>query len=221
MFTGIVEEVGEVRRVVSKGDIHLFTVASDKTLEGMAVGDSVSVSGVCLTVVDLGKKDFSVEATPETLRTTSLGELTPGHSVNLERSLRLGGKLGGHLVTGHIDGTGRIAEIRKEGESYVMAFGAPEQLMRYLVPKGSVALDGVSLTVVEVEGERFTVAVIPFTYRETTFSRKGVGSLINIECDIIGKYVERLLVGYAGKGNIQSEEAGKIDLEFLAQHGFA
>lgn len=221
MFTGIVEEVGEVRRIVRKGDIHLFTVAADKTLEEMVVGDSVSVSGVCLTVVDLGKKDFSVEATPETMRTASLGELTPGHSVNLERSLRLGGKLGGHLVTGHIDGTGRIGEIRKEGESYVMAFRAAEQLMRYLVPKGSVALDGVSLTVVEVEGERFTVAVIPFTYRETTFSRKGVGSLINIECDIIGKYVERLLAGYVGKGNIRSEEAGKIDWEFLARHGFA
>lgn len=220
MFTGIVEEVGEVRRTDRRGDISLFTIAASKALEEIALGDSISVSGVCLTVVDFRETDFTVEATPETMGITNLGELAPGSGVNLERSLRLGGKMGGHLVSGHIDGTGRITEIGKEGESYVFAFQTPERIMRYVVPKGSVAAEGISLTVVDVREDGFTVAVIPFTYRETTFSQRRVGSVVNIECDIIGKYVERLLAGYSEGGETQAQKTGGIDQEFLARHGF-
>lgn len=220
MFTGIVEERGEVRHVARRGDIRLFTVSAREALEGMTLGDSISVSGVCLTVVDFGENGFTVEATPETMRTTNLGELASGSVVNLERPVRLGGKMGGHLVSGHVDGTGRIVDIRREGESYVIAFQVPEHLMRYIVPKGSVAVEGISLTVVETQGDRFTVAIIPFTYRETTISQKRVGSVVNIECDVIGKYVERLLAGYATRDAVGTDRVSGIDREFLLRHGF-
>ncbi len=221
MFTGIIEEVGEVLRAERRGDIHLFTIAARKTLEDMELGDSISVAGVCLTVVGFAGAEFTVEATPETMSATNLNELKPGYRVNLERALRLGGKMGGHLVTGHIDGTGRIAEINRRGESYVVSFQAPEQIIRYVVPKGSVAVDGISLTVARVWNDGFNAAIIPFTYGETTISRKAEGALVNIECDIIGKYVERLLTGYGVRGDKDFlRGSGGINAEFLARHGF-
>jgi riboflavin synthase len=171
-------------------------------------------------VVEFTGTTFTVEATPETMDRTNLTQLRPGSGVNLERAMRLGGKMGGHMVTGHIDGTGRIENVEREGESYLITFQAPAQIMRYIVPKGSVAVDGISLTVAEARGEHFTVSVIPFTYKETTISRKGVGSSVNIECDIIGKYVERLLSAYEVRDAGGAEKTGGIDREFLSKHGF-
>jgi riboflavin synthase len=220
MFTGIVEEVGEIRGVIGKNDITLFTVSCVKALQGISLGDSISVSGVCLTVVDFNRREFTVEATPETMNLTTLEHLGPGSKVNLERALRLGGKLGGHLVSGHIDGRGEISEINRQGRSYVLTFQAPSALMRYIVPKGSVAVDGISLTVTDAEGGLFSVAVIPFTYKDTTISLKRIGSPVNIECDIIGKYVERLLSGYAGRGSTAEQQTKGLDQEFLSRHGF-
>jgi riboflavin synthase len=193
MFTGLVEDAGTVK-VLRKGDRSLvLTVATGLALGGMKLGASIAVNGACLTVVKKGRGEFTVDVSPETLRCTNLKDLRAGSSVNLERPMRLGEQLGGHLVTGHVDAVGRVAAIEKKGEFTIFSFNLPAKLASLLVPKGSVAVDGISLTVNDCGKGRFSVAIIPFTLRHTNLRTRKVGDRVNLETDLIGKYVHSFL----------------------------
>ncbi len=189
MFTGIVEEVGQV---VSLQD-YRFTIAARKTLSDVKLGDSIAVNGACLTVVQFDAAGFAVDLAPETLRRTSLGQAAPGSAVNLERALSASDRMGGHIVQGHVDGAGAITALTPEADCYIMEIEAPDNLTPYIVEKGFIAVDGISLTVVQKALQRFTISVIPFTMQNTNLSEKSVGDLVNLEADILAKYVESLL----------------------------
>ncbi|MBT9148821.1 MAG: Riboflavin synthase [Dehalococcoidia bacterium] len=206
MFTGIVEELGRIR-AVGKGQL---TVAAQKALDGTEPGDSIAVNGACLTVIAVGDGTFSVEVMTETLRRTNLGNLHLGETVNLERALAVGGRLGGHFVQGHVDGTGRILSMTPEGESVLMKISASLEVMHYLVEKGFIAVDGVSLTIIERDATSFSVSLVTFTRQNTTLGGKRLGDPVNLEVDIIAKYVERLA----------SRDRPEITPAFLAEHGF-
>jgi riboflavin synthase len=206
VFTGIVEEVGSIVSVNPSG----LTVAAAKALKGMQPGGSVAVNGACLTVTAFDSKSFSVDVMPETLQKTSLGLLKPGDKVNLERPMLLGGELGGHLVQGHVDGTATVTSIMREGGAVLIKFEAPAELMRYVVLKGFIAVDGVSLTITEKGTHSFGVSVVDFTRRNTILADKKAGDIVNLELDIIGKYVAEFL-------NPQNKG---ITAEFLQEHGF-
>jgi riboflavin synthase len=193
MFTGLIEDVGQIRRLRTGDRALVLTVAAGTAMRAMKLGASVAVNGACLTVVKHGRGDFTVDVSPETLRCTNLEDLRAGSLVNLERPMRLGGELGGHLVTGHVDGVARIAGIEKKGEFTFISFQVPPKLAPLLVPKGSVAVDGISLTVNECTKGRFSAAVIPFTLQHTNLRARRVGDKVNIETDLIGKYVHRFL----------------------------
>jgi riboflavin synthase len=194
MFTGLVESQGEVQAILPEGDaIRLEIDAGELIATGLSIGDSVSINGCCLTVIELSETTAAFQAGTETLSKTNLGRLQPDDRVNLERSLPVDGRLGGHFVQGHVDGVGTVASVDRDGEWVTMWFEIPEALARFLVPKGSVAVDGISLTVVNVEQCRFSVALIPHTLDVTTLGIRGIGDPVNIETDILGKYVERLL----------------------------
>jgi riboflavin synthase len=206
MFTGIVEEIGTIKQA-SAGQL---TIAADKVLEGSQLGDSIDVNGTCLTMTRIDKESFSIEVMPETLRRTNLGQLRSGNQVNLERALCLGGRLGGHLVQGHVDATGRVLTLTPEADALKVRYGAPPEVMRYIVSKGFIAVDGVSLTVVDCDDTSFQVSLVGFTRSHTILAKRRPGDLVNLEVDIIAKYVERL----TGK-----DKSG-ITLDFLASHGF-
>ena len=189
MFTGIVEEVGTVKSVSPSG----LRIAASATLEGTRVGDSTAINGACLTVTSMRDGEFSVDVVPETWRRTNLGELRPGDPVNLERPLSFSGRIGGHFVQGHVDGTGHIVEISPDGDAIIVRFEADPAVLRYIVEKGFVAVDGISLTVVGRQERSFTVTLIPFTRANTTFQARVVGDTVNLEADILAKYVERFL----------------------------
>jgi len=193
MFTGLIEEVGEVYRWQMRKRAGTLTISTRLPLGEMDLGASIAVNGACLTVVGKANGRFAVDVSPETLERTSLKELRRGHLVNLERPLRLSDRLGGHLVTGHVDGVGVVKEIKKRGKFTFFVFQAPAPIDPLLVPKGSVALDGISLTVNECGKQRFSVAIIPYTLKHTNLLGRRVGDKVNIEADIIGKYVQRLL----------------------------
>ncbi len=194
MLTGLVEALGTVRRCEPDGaGGKRLEIAEARLAPELALGESVAVNGACLTVIDRAAETFSFQAGPETLLRTNLGELAPGDRVNLERALRLGDRLGGHIVQGHIDGLGRIAERRRAGDWELIWFNCPTELARLMVPKGSVAVDGVSLTLVDVEAERFSVALIPHTLASTTLGTKPVGASVNLEADLLAKYVAKLI----------------------------
>ena len=196
MFSGIVEDVGVLQALEEKDKGVVLRVGVRKIDAGeLVLGESVAVNGVCLTVVSVEDGSFSVDASHETLSRTNLSGLRTGSGVNLERSLRVGDRMGGHIVTGHVDGVGTVQSIAPVGESRVFSFSIPAALAKYVVEKGSVAIDGVSLTVNSVRGAEFSVNIIPYTLRETTFSEFRRGREVNIECDIIGKYVEKMLSG--------------------------
>ncbi len=195
MFTGLIEEIGEVRSVSRTGDSIRFSVQAGSILEDLVIGDSVAVSGICLTVVELGPSHFTVDATPETLSRTTLENLERGRRVNLERALTLSKPLGGHLVQGHVDGLGTLASIRKEGNSTILTIEAEPELLLAMVKKGSVTVDGASLTVAALTDLSFSITVIPHTLERTTLRDRRVGDRVNIEVDIIGKYVHRFLAG--------------------------
>ena len=196
MFSGIVEDIGVLQALEEKDKGVVLRVGVRKIDAGELVpGESVAVNGVCLTVVSVEDGSFSVDASHETLSRTNLSGLRTGSGVNLERSLRVGDRMGGHIVTGHVDGVGAVQSIAPVGESRVFSFSIPAALAKYVVEKGSVAIDGVSLTVNSVKGAEFSVNIIPYTLRETTFSEFRRGREVNIECDIIGKYVEKMLSG--------------------------
>jgi riboflavin synthase len=215
MFTGLVETTGTILRLErADRDLHLAVRASLEPPE-LKIGESVAVDGVCLTVTGLQGDAFTVDVSEETVSRSTLGQRRQGDAVNLERALRLGDRLGGHLVNGHVDGTGRVAARQRRGESLAFKFEIPPELSRYLIEKGSVAVNGVSLTVNRCEGRQFEVNVVPHTVRASTMSRLKVGDVVNVEVDLIGKYVEKFLL--QGKG---SQSTGAVDREFLARHGF-
>lgn len=206
MFTGIVEEVGAIRSIEKDT---LVTRAS-KVLENTRVGDSIAVNGVCLTVVSMDNSSFKVNVMPETLKRTNLGTLHPGTEVNLERALRVGDRMGGHFVQGHIDATGKLASILPLEKALLVRYWAPSNLLTYIVPQGFIAVDGVSLTVVEVDGSSFAVSLVEITQKTTNLTKRRIGEPVNLEVDILAKYIERSLKG---------QKAG-ITEEFLLEHGY-
>ncbi len=211
MFTGIVEEIGSVASIARRGAGAVLEVSTGLPMDEIRTGDSLSVSGACLTVTGKGPRRFSADVSAETLSRTTMRTLRAGSRVNLERAMAVSGRLGGHLVYGHVDGTGTVREIRPVGDSRVFHIDTDPSIMKYLVFKGSVAVDGVSLTVSEVRPGGFEVAIIPLTMDRTTFGGMRPGDMVNVETDIIGKYVLRFL---EGKGSGISED-------FLKKHGFA
>ncbi len=200
MFTGLIEEIGVVVEVQRGRGLRLGLRAS-KVLEDLKLGDSVAVSGVCLTVEELGSDRFMASLLPETAERTTLGDLRQGDQVNLERPLRMGDRLGGHLVAGHVDGVARVVSIQARGETRLVTLESPEELGRYLVNQGSVALDGVSLTVREPIGRRFSVSLVGATLAATTLGELKVGDKVNMEADLLAKHIERLLAGREGAGS--------------------
>lgn len=217
MFTGIIEEIGTVRRIERGAAGARLTIAAKTVLEGTELGDSIATNGVCLTVVSMTSDSFSADVMAESLRRSSLGTLQTGSPVNLERAMPLNGRFGGHIVSGHIDGTGTIASQKREDNAVWVTVRAPAALLRYIVEKGSIAIDGVSLTVAAVDETSFAVSIIPHTGAQTILLDKKAGETVNLECDVIGKYVEKLLAPYA-----PTDEAAPsgITMEFLAQNGF-
>ncbi|MBO4992293.1 MAG: riboflavin synthase [Firmicutes bacterium] len=243
MFTGIIEEIGFVRHVISGSDSGEIQIGARKVLEGTKIGDSIAVNGVCLTVTRLLRDGFTADVMPETLRRTNLGRLGVGDPVNLERAMAADGRFGGHIVSGHIDGTGTIAQRKPEGNAILVTIQAPSHIMDLIVEKGSIAIDGISLTVASLEYDRFQVSIIPHTGEETILLKKNVGRAVNLENDIVGKYVQKLLeqrspadtgnrlTGSATSGasvasgdSAASSRSGssdsRITWEFLAENGF-
>ena len=192
MFTGLVEEVGRVSALQEGGMLRL-SISADRVLDDTRAGDSISVNGACLTVGETDARTLTFFAMPETLRRTALGTLSEGSFVNLERAMSSGARFGGHIVQGHVDGVGEVLGVRPEGEAEIWEFGAPEAVLRYSVEKGSICVDGISLTIVSVADGSFTVSVLPQTRANTNLSGLREGSRVNLEADVIGKYVERLL----------------------------
>lgn len=215
MFTGIVEELGTIRSIRRGAASAVLSIGAEAVLSDLRIGDSVAVNGVCLTATGVDGSGFTADVMHETLQRSSLGALGPGSRVNLERAMAADGRFGGHIVSGHIDGTGTIAERRRDDNAVWYTVSASPALLRYIVEKGSIAIDGISLTVASVEADRFSVSVIPHTAAVTLLGAKGPGDVVNLETDIIGKYVERLL----RPADTPAARSG-ISLEFLAENGF-
>lgn len=215
MFTGLVEEIGRVDSVLQSAKSSRISIQAKKVLEGVKLGDSIATNGVCLTVTSFDKDQFTVDVMAETMRLSNLKDLSPGDEVNLERALRLGDRLGGHMVSGHIDGRGKILSFQHEDNAVWVTINCSEELLKYIIYKGSIAIDGVSLTVAYVDEFVFKVSIIPHTREETTLLSKNIGDQVNLECDMLGKYIEKLL-GSREQTNTKS----RIDMEFLSQNGF-
>ncbi|MBU2602107.1 MAG: riboflavin synthase [Actinobacteria bacterium] len=216
MFTGLIEEVGSVLRVEKRAQgAHLY-IGAQKVTQGTRLGDSIAVDGACLTVVHAAASQFAVDCMAETLATTTLGELRPGAAVNLERAMALGDRLGGHLVLGHVDGVGEVVSVREQGIARHLRVAFPVELGAYLAPKGSVAIHGISLTVIEVEGSEFGVGVIPHTLKETTLRDVRVGRRVNLEADVLARYVRQALLG---GGRHRSAHPGGMSFEALREAG--
>lgn len=215
MFTGIVEEMGQVEGIQRGRQSAILTIRAKTVLEGTKIGDSIAVNGVCLTVTTLSPDRFTADVMHETLDRSSLAQLKRGSAVNLERAMAADGRFGGHIVAGHIDGTGRVVEVRKDDNAIWYTIQAAPQVLRYIVEKGSIAVDGISLTVARVEDDRFAISAIPHTVAQTVLRDRKEGDLVNLETDIIGKYVEKLL-----KPAPEARASGGITLDFLARNGF-
>ncbi len=224
MFTGIIEEVGHVRHVLSGGESGELSVSAHKVLEGSRIGDSIAVNGVCLTVTSITSDGFTADVMAETLRRTNLGSLKKSDPVDLERAMTCEGRLGGHIVSGHIDGTGRIISLKREGNAVWVRVGAAPSILDLIVERGSIAIDGISLTVASVSSSDFQVSIIPHTASETILLKKKAGDIVNLETDIIGKYVLKLLSRGYGSGGPAGEAAAApeshITLGFLSEHGY-
>ena len=214
MFTGIIEEVGTVSRVQHAGNASFIEIQAKKVLEDVHLGDSIAVNGVCLTVTHFGGGVFRADVMNETLNRSSLGSLTSGSPVNLERAMAANGRFGGHIVSGHIDGTGIITDIKNDGIAVWYTVSAAPELLRYIVEKGSIAIDGISLTVAKVTDTSFSVSIIPHTAAQTILSTKKTGDTVNLENDIIAKYAEKLMKP------AETPKTGGITMDFLAKNGF-
>lgn len=217
MFTGIVEEIGSVKEIKHGEKSSRITIGAKKVLEGTKIGDSISTNGVCLTVTNLKGDSFEADVMAETLRRSNLGSLAIGSKVNLERALSAEGRFGGHIVSGHIDGVAKITSIVKEDNATWITVSASQKLLRYIVEKGSIAIDGISLTIAYVDSEVFKVSIIPHTGEETILLKKKIDDTVNIECDLIGKYVEKLLGIETSK---KETKESSITEEFLKSNGF-
>ena len=220
MFTGIVEEVGAVRAVVSGSEWGSITNTARRVLEGTKRGDSIAVNGVCLTVTQLFPDGFTADVMAETLRRSNLGVLKSGQTVNLERAMAADGRFGGHIVSGHVDNLGEIVQIKREGNAQWVTLSAPKDIMELVVEKGSIAMDGVSLTVAARTDTTFSVSLIPTTQADTTLLSKRPGDKINLETDIIGKYVRQLLHGAPMETKTETKPASRLSEAFLRENGF-
>lgn len=210
MFTGIVEEIGLVKSIKRGAKSFTLCIAADKVLQGTRIGDSIAANGVCLTVTNIGSGCYYADVMPETMRCTNFAGLGVGSRLNLERALAVGDRLGGHIVSGHIDGTGRVANLERDDNAIWVTIAASPEIMKYIVMKGSIAIDGVSLTVAYVDSGTFKVSVIPHTQEQTTLTSKKVGDIVNLENDVLARYVEKLM----------KRESGGLSLEFLKENGF-
>lgn len=216
MFTGIVEETGSVSRVISGGTSGEIKIKAKAVLQNTMIGDSIAVNGVCLTVTKMFDDGFTADVMPETLRRSNLGLLNSGDKVNLERAMAADGRFGGHIVSGHIDGTGTIVSMQSEGNAVWVRINADAKIISLIVEKGSITIDGISLTVANVGSDYFEVSIIPHTGSQTTLLGKKQGDKVNLENDIVGKYVKRLL----GINHGSTDSKSNITMDFLAEHGF-
>jgi riboflavin synthase len=212
MFTGIIEEIGKYEQIIARGNNLLLRIKAPKISVDLKAGDSVNINGACQTVIETKDDGFTVEAVEETLKRTTLGQSKSGDSVNLERALRFSDRLGGHFVTGHIDFVGKIKSVIRKDQSHILEFEFPLEYRNHFVEKGSVAIDGISLTIVKVHPGSFTISVIPFTMKNTILVEKNVGDPVNVEVDMIGKYIERIM-------NAKKEKS-KITEEWLKEKGW-
>lgn len=220
MFTGIIEGLGTITAIHPSGQGSRFSITSDFDLSGTRIGDSIAVNGACLTAVILEGRRFTVDVSPETLKRSVLGTIKIADRVNLERALRLSDRLDGHLVSGHVDGIGQLRERKTLANAIVMVYSVPESLSRYMIEKGSVAVDGTSLTINRCDKHSFEVSIIPHTAGLTTVGLKKVGDAVNIETDMIGKYVERFVLNRGAPDSETQDPGGGIDTAFLAKSGF-
>ena len=216
IFTGIIEELGVVKSIAINGTSGCITIKAQKVLEGTQLGDSIAVNGTCLTVTSINSDGFSADVMAETVRRTSLSQVGKGDMVNLERAMILNGRFGGHIVSGHIDGTGTITKYTKEENAIWVTIKAPEEILDLIVEKGSICIDGISLTVATVSDRDFQVSIIPHTAKDTTLIHKKVGSLVNLENDIVGKYIKKLM---ENKQEEQSKKASGLTMEMLEEYG--
>lgn len=215
MFTGIVEEIGKIRRIEKGSQSAVLHIGASEITSDLSLGDSVAVNGVCLTVVDFDQTGFAADVMHETLNRTNLGKLKSGSAVNLERAMAANGRFGGHIVSGHVDGVGKITDITKDDNAIWYTISAEPAVLRYIVEKGSIAIDGISLTVARVTDKDFAISAIPHTVKVTILGQKQAGDTVNLENDIIGKYVEKLMTPTQ-----EEKPKSKLTLEFLAENGF-
>lgn len=214
MFTGLIEEIGIVKSITKGTGSARMTIQASEVISETKIGDSICTNGVCLTVTQLSSNTFSVDIMPETMRKSNLGKLLMGSKVNLERALKVSQRMGGHIVSGHIDGTGVISNFLEEENATWITIKTPRPLLKYIIDKGSIAIDGTSLTVADVDDESFKVSIIPHTKEKTILVSKKVGDDVNLECDIIGKYVEKLLTFK------EDPKEDKLTIDFLKKNGF-
>lgn len=222
MFTGLVEELGTLEAMTGSGQSSRLVIRAERVLEGVKTGDSIAVNGICLTVTSFTSRQFTVDVMPETLNKTSLRQLRQGQSVNLERAMRLGDRFGGHIVSGHVDGTGTVISRQPHANAVLFRIAADASLLKYVIPRGSICIDGISLTVVDVDDAGFSVSIIPHTLAETSLRDRKVGDQVNLEADVIGKYVERLMgvrATEATGGSVAT--SSRLSLAFLQDNGFA
>ncbi len=219
MFTGIVEETGSIKSITGGSNSGVVRILCQKILSDLKIGDSVAVNGVCLTVSQKDRNGFSADVMPETIRRSGLGQLKTGSAVNLERAMAADGRFGGHIVSGHIDGTGKIRSLRKEENALWMEVECSPELMELIVEKGSICIDGISLTVAKTAKDSFSVSLIPHTASITTMKKRKRGDLVNLETDIIGKYVKKLMSVQASQPSSESQN-NAISMQFLAENGF-
>lgn len=215
MFTGLIEEIGRVHSVIKATKSSRITITAKNVLENVKVGDSICTNGVCLTVTEFSGHQFTVDVMAETMRRSNLHRLSIGDKVNLERALRLGDRLGGHIVSGHIDGMGKVVNLKQEDNAVWVTITTDQEILKYIVQKGSITLDGISLTVANVTEDYFQVSIIPHTKEVTTILRKMPGEVVNIECDMLGKYIEKLILSKE-----QAPVNKGISMNFLSENGF-
>lgn len=221
MFTGLVEEIGKISKIAKGSNSYQFSIQAKKVLSDLKLGDSVATNGACLTVVEVSNSSFSVDIMAETVNRTNFSQMKIGDPVNLERAMRLSDRLGGHLVLGHIDGIGKISHIKKEDIAHIISIEAPKEVLSQMLNKGSIAIDGISLTILKVTDEYFQVSIIPHTAQETTLLIKKAGEFVNLETDLIGKYVLNFLGTDKNKNlNLTQAKASRVNMDFLAENGF-